>query len=143
MALKKNGGKSKATQTTTWQQKNDTNNVSATVKLAGKAEVVAAEAPENSRLETMQPGKVIIQQQQVTIDELLAHIVKLEECVLVLEGGLASASHVTSVLQEPLTAKIDELEMYSRRSRVVLTGSCNKEENKHFSKLKEDVLETL
>ena len=48
MAHKKNG-KSKANQTTTWQQKNDANNVSATVKLAGKAEVVAAEVPENSR----------------------------------------------------------------------------------------------
>ena len=46
MAHKKNG-KSKANQTTTWQQKNDSNNVSATVKLAGKAEIAAAEAPDN------------------------------------------------------------------------------------------------
>ena len=38
MAHKKNG-KSKANQTTTWQQKN--------VKLAGKAEIAAAEAPDN------------------------------------------------------------------------------------------------
>ena len=101
MAHKKNG-KSKANQTTTWQQKNDANNVSATVKLAGKAEVAAAEAPDNSRNHAA--SEVIIQQQQVTIDELLARIVKLE-------GGLASAIHVTSVLQEQLTAKTDELEM--------------------------------
>ena len=139
MAHKKNG-KSKANQTTTWQQKNDANNVSATVKLAGKAEVAAAEAPENSRNHTA--SEVIIQQQQVTIDELLARIVKLEERVIVLEGGLASASHVTYVLQEQLTARTNELEMYSRRSCVVLTGLC-KEENKNFNKLKEDDLETL
>ena len=48
MVHKKNG-KSKANQTTTWQQKNDANNVSAIVKIVGKAEVAAAEAPENSR----------------------------------------------------------------------------------------------
>ena len=92
------------------QQKNDANNVSATVKLAGKAEVAAAEAPHNSRNHAA--SEVIIQQQQVTIDKLLARIVKLEERVIVLEGGLASASHVTSVLQEQLTAKTEELEMY-------------------------------
>ena len=137
MAHKKNG-KSKANQTTTWQQKNDVN-VSATVKLAGKVEVAAAEAPDNSRNHTA--SEVIIQQQQVTIDELLARIVKLEERVIVLEAGLASASHVTSVLQEQLTAKTDELEMYSRRSCIVLTGLC-KEQSENFSKLKEDVLET-
>ena len=96
--------------------------------------------PDNSRNHAA--SEVIIQQQQVTIDELLARIVKLEERVIVLEGGLASASHVTSVLQEQLTAKTDELEMYSRRSCVVLTGLC-KEENENFNKLKEDVLETL
>ena len=132
MAHKKNR-KSKANQTTTWQQKNDANNVSATVKLAGKAEVAAAEAPDNSRNHAA--SEVIIQQQQVTIDELLARIVKLEERVIVLEGGLASASHVTSVLQEQLTAKTDELEMYSRRSCVVLTGLC-KEENWKFQQIK-------
>ena len=132
MAYKKNG-KSKANQTTTWQQKNEANHVSATIKLAGKAEVAAAEALDNSRNHTA--SEVIIQQQQVTIDELLARIVKLE-------GGLASAIHVTSVLQEQLTAKTDELEMYSRRSCVVLTRLC-KEENENYNKLKEDVIETL
>ena len=75
MVHKKNG-KSKANQTTTWQQKNDANNVSATVKLVGKAEVAAAEAPENSRNHAA--SEVIIQQQQVTINELIARIVKLE-----------------------------------------------------------------
>ena len=132
MAHKKNG-KSKVNQASIWQQKNDVNNVSTTVKIAGKAEVAAAEAPDNSR--NHEASKVIIQQQQVTIDELLARIVKLE-------GGLASAIHVTSVLQEQLTAKTDELEMYSRKSCIVLTGLC-KEENENFNKLKEDVLETL
>ena len=121
MVHKKNG-KSKANQTTTWQQKNDANNVSATVKLVGKAEVAAVEAPETSRNHAA--SEVIIQQRQVTINELIARIVKLEERVIVLEGGLASASHVTSVLQKQLTAKTDELEMYSRRSCVVLTGLC-------------------
>ena len=53
-----------------------------------------------------------------------------------------SASHVTSVLQEQLIAKTDKLEMYSRRSCVVLTGLC-KEENENLNKLKEDVVETL
>ena len=130
MAHKQNG-KPKANQTTTQQQKNDANNVSATVKLAGKAEVAAAEAPDNSRNNAA--SEVIIQQQRVTIDELMARIVKLEQRVIVLEGGLASASHVTSVLQEQLTAKTDELEMYSRRSCVVLTGLC-KEENENFNK---------
>ena len=121
------------------QQKNDTNNDAAIIKLAGKAEAAAAEVPDSRNHAA---SEVIIQQQQVTIDELLARIVKLEERVIVLEGGLASASHVTSVLQEQLTAKTDELEMYSRRSCVVLTGLC-KEENENFNKLKEDVLETL
>ena len=115
MVHKKNG-KSKANQTTTLQQKNDANNVSTTIKLGGKA--AAAEALD-SRNHTA--SEVIIQQQQVTIDKLLARIVKLEERVIALEGGLASASHVTSVLQEQLTAKTDKLEMYSRRSCIVLT----------------------
>ena len=132
MAHKKNG-KSKANQTTTLQQKNDANNVPATIKLAGKAESAAAEAPDSRNHAA---SEVIIQQQQVTIDKLLARIVKLEERVIVLEGGLASASHVTSVLQEQLTAKTDELEMYSRRSCIVLTGLC-KEENENFNKLKD------
>ena len=109
MVHKKNG-KSKANQTTTLQQKNDANNVSATAKLAGKAEVAAAEAPHNSRNQAA--SEVIIQQQQVTIDKLMACIVKLEDGVIVLEGGIGSASHVTSVLQEQFTAKTDELEMY-------------------------------
>ena len=139
MAHKKNG-KSKANETTTWQQKNDANNVSATTKLAGKAEVAVAEAPGNSRNHAA--SEVIIQQQQVTIDKLLAHIVKLDKRVIVLEGGLASASHLASVLQEQLIAKIDELEMYSRRPCVVLTGLC-KEGQENFNKLKEDVIETL
>ena len=116
MAHKKNG-KSKANQTTTMQQKNDANNVSATIKLAGKAAAAAAaavaEAPGSGNHAT---SEVIIQQQQVTIDELLARIVKLEECVIAPEGRLASAGHVMSVLQEQLTAKTDELEIYSRRS---------------------------
>ena len=115
MVHKKNG-KSKANQTTTLQQKNDANNVSTTIKLGGKA--AAAEALD-SRNHTA--SEVIIQQQQVTIDKLLARIVKLEERVIALEGGLASASHVMSVLQEQLTAKTDKLEMYSRRSCIVLT----------------------
>ena len=138
MADKKNG-KSKTDQTTTLQHKNDANNVSATIKLAGKVEEAAAETP-GSRNHAA--SEVIIQQQQVTIDELLARIVKLEKRVIALEDGLESASHVTSVLQEQLTAKTDELEMYSRRSCVVLTGLC-KEENENFNKLKEDVIETL
>ena len=46
----------------------------------------------------------------------------------------ASASHVTSVLQEQLIAKTDKLEMYSRRSCIVLTRLC-KEENENFNKL--------
>ena len=121
------------------QQKNDTNNDAAIIKLAGKAEAAAAEVPDSRNHAA---SEVIIQQQPVIIDELLARIVKLEERVIALEGGLASASHVTSVLQEQLTAKTDELEMYSRRSCVVLTGLC-KEENENFNKLKEDVLETL
>ena len=116
MAHKKNG-KSKANQTTTMQQKNDANNVSATIKLAGKAAAAAAaavaEAPGSGNHAT---SEVIIQQQQVTIDELLARIVKLEECVIAPEDRLASAGHVMSVLQEQLTAKTDELEIYSRRS---------------------------
>ena len=85
---------------------------------------------------------VVIQQQQITRDKLLVRIVTLEERVIALEGGPASASHVTSVLQEQLTAKTDELEMYSRRSCIVLTGLC-KEENENLNKLKEDVAETL
>ena len=113
MAHKKNG-KSKANQTTTMQQKNDANNVSATIKLAGKAAAAAvAEAPGSGNHAT---SEVIIQQQQVTIDELLARIVKLEESVIAPEDRLASAGHVMSVLQEQLTAKTDELEIYSRRS---------------------------
>ena len=119
MAHKKNG-KSKANQTISWQQKN--------------------EAPDNSR--NLEASEVIIQQQQVTIDELLARIVKLEERVIVFEGGLASVRHVTYVLQEQLTARTDELEMYSRRSCLVLTRLCKKE-NKNLNKLKEDVPETL
>ena len=50
-------------------------------------------------------SEVAIQQQQITIDELLAHIVKLEEHVMAFKGGLASAGRATSVLLEQLTAK--------------------------------------
>ena len=62
-------------------------------KLAGKA----AETPDSGN---QAASEVVIQQQQITIDELLVRIVKLEERVIALEGGLASASHVTSVLQD-------------------------------------------
>ena len=134
MAHKKNG-KSKATnQTTTLPQKKDVN-VLATIKLAGKA----AETTDNGN---QAASEVVMQQQQITLDELLVRIVKLEECVIALEGGLASANHVMSVLQEQLTAKTDELEIYSRRSCIPLGGLC-KEENKNLNKLKEIVVETL
>ena len=133
MAHKENG-KSKTNQTTTLQQKNDAN-VSAKIKLAGKS----PQTPDSGNLAT---SEVVMQQQQIIINELLVRIVKLEERVIVLEGGLPSASHVTSVLQEQLIAKTDELEMYSRRSCIVLTGLC-KGENEKLNKLKEDVVETL
>ena len=133
MAHKKDG-KSKANQTATLQQKKDTN-VSVTIKLVGKA----AETPD---IRNQVASEVVIQQQQITIDELLVRIVKLEERVIALEGGLASASHITSVLQEQLTAKTHELEMYSRRSCIVLTWLC-KEGNENLNKLKEDVVETI
>ena len=116
------------------QQKNDAN-VSATIKLAGKA----AEMPDS---ENQAASEVVIQQQQITIDKLLVRIVTLEERVIALEGGLESASQVTSVLQEQLTAKAGELEMYSRRSCIVYTGLC-KEENENLNKLKKDVVQTL
>ena len=54
---------------------------------------------------------------------------------IALKGGLASATHVTSVLQEQFTTKTDELEMYSKRSCIVFTGLC-KEENENLNKLK-------
>ena len=98
MAHKKNG-KSKANQTITLQQKNNAN-VSATIKLVGKA----AETPDSGY---QAASEVVIQQQQITIDELLVRIVKLEERVIALEGGLASASYVTSVLQEQLTEQMN------------------------------------
>ena len=78
----------------------------------------------------------------LAIDELLVSAVRLEERVIALEGELASASHVTPAFQENLTAKIDELEIYSRRSCIVLTGLC-KEENENLNKLRKDVVETL
>ena len=78
----------------------------------------------------------------LTIDELLVNVVRLAERVIALEGELASASHVTSVFQENLTAKTDELEIYSRRSCIVLTGLC-KEENGNLNKLRKDAVETL
>lgn len=81
--------------------------------------------------------QVVIQQQQVIIDKLLAHTVKLEERVAVLEGRLEWASHVTSILQEQLSAKSDELEMYSRRPCIVLT-ELSKEGKEDFNKLKKD-----
>ena len=81
--------------------------------------------------------QVVIQQQQVTIDKLLADTVKLEERVAVLEGGLEWASHVTSILQEQLSAKSDELEMCSRRPCIVLT-ELSKEEKEDFNELKKD-----
>ena len=104
-------------------------------KLAGKA----AETPDSGN---QAASEVVIQQQQITIDELLVRIVKLEERVIALEGGLASAGHVTSVFQEQLTAKTDELEMYSRRSCIALIGLC-KEENENLNKLKEHAVETF
>ena len=81
------------------QQKED-GNVLATIELVGNA----AETPDIGNQAAL---KVIIQQQQITIDELLVRIVKLEERVIALEGGLASASHVTSVLQEQLTEQMN------------------------------------
>ena len=92
MAHKKNGKWNAINETTTLQQKKDAN-VSATIKLVGKA----AEMIDSGNQAAL---KVVIQLQQKTIDKLLVHIIKLEECVIALEGGLASASHVTSVLQE-------------------------------------------
>ena len=113
MAHKKNGKSKAINQTTTLKHKKDAN-VSATIKLTGKA----AEMTDSGNQAALE---VVIQQQQMTINELLVHIVKFKECVIALEGGLASASHVTSVLQEQLTPKKDELEMYSRRSCIVLS----------------------
>ena len=78
----------------------------------------------------------------LAIDELLVSVVRLEERVIALEGKLASASHVTPAFQENLTAKTDELEIYSRRSCIILTGLC-KEENENLNKLRKDVVETL
>ena len=78
----------------------------------------------------------------LAIDELLVSVIRLEERVIALEGELASASHVTPAFQENLTAKTDELEIYSRRSCIVLTGLC-KEENENLNKLRKDVVETL
>lgn len=72
--------KSKANHTTTLQQKNDST-ISATTKLVEKA----AEAPEKGN---QTASEVVIQQQQITIDELLARIVKLEARVIALEDGL-------------------------------------------------------
>ena len=110
-------------------------NVSATIKLAGKVAETLGSGNEAA-------SEVVIQPQQVTIDELLVCIVKLEARVIVIEGGLTSASHVTSLLQEQLTAQTDELEIYSRKCRIVLTVLC-KEENENSNKLKEDVAVTL
>ena len=59
-------------------------------KLAGKS----AQTPDSGNQAALE---VVIQQQQITIDKLLVRIVKLEKHVIALEGGLASASHVTSV----------------------------------------------
>ena len=70
-------GKPKANQTTTLQQKNDTN-VSAASKLARKA----AETPDNGDQAALE---VVIQQQQITIVEMVVHIVKLEEHVKALD----------------------------------------------------------
>ena len=81
-------GKSKANQTTTLEQKKDAN-VLAIIKLAGKA----AERPDSGN---QAASGVLILQQQITIDKLLVCIVKLEKRVIAPEGGLASASHVTS-----------------------------------------------
>ena len=72
--------KSKANHTTTLQQKNDSK-ISATTKLVEKV----AEAPEKGN---QTASEVVIQQQQITIDELLARIVKLEARVIALEDGL-------------------------------------------------------
>ena len=134
MVHKKNGKSTAINQSTTLQQKNDAT-VSAKIKLAGKA----AETTDSGN---QAASVVVIQQQQIAIDKWLVCIVKLEERVLALEGGLASASHVISVLQEQLTPKTDELQMCSRRSCIVLTRLC-KEENENLNKLKEDVVETL
>ena len=117
-------GKPKANQTTTLKQKNDTN-VSAAIKLVRKA----AETPDNG---DQAASEVVIQQQQMAIVEMVVHIVKLEEHVKALEGGLASASHFMSVLQEQLTIKTDYLEMYSRRPCIILTRLC-KEENENLN----------
>ena len=117
-------GKPKANQTTTLKQKNDTN-VSAAIKLARKA----AETPDNG---DQAASEVVIQQQQMAIVEMVVHIVKLEEHVKALEGGLASASHFMSVLQEQLTIKTDYLEMYSTRPCIILTRLC-KEENENLN----------
>lgn len=75
MAQKKNG-KSKVNQTTTLEQKNDAH-VSAAIKLTGKA--ATSEVPD---IGNQAASEVVIQQQQVTIDELLARIIKLEERVI-------------------------------------------------------------
>ena len=65
---------------------------------------------------------VISQQQQITINKLLAGNVILEDHATSHVRGLVSAGHVTTIFQEELIAKIDEFEMYSRRPFVILMG---------------------
>ena len=123
--LHKKNGKSKVNKSTTMQTNGA--KVSTATELAGKS----TEAPDSGN---QAASAVEIQQQQVTTNELLPRIFKLEERVTALENGLASASHVTSILQEKLTAKSDELEMYSRRPSTVLT-ELSKKENKYFNRV--------
>ena len=123
--LHKKNGKSKVNKSTTMQTNGA--KVSTATELAGKS----TEAPDSGN---QAASAVEIQQQQVTTNELLSRIFKLEERVTALENGLASASHVTSILQEKLTAKSDELEMYSRRPSTVLT-ELSKKENKYFNRV--------
>ena len=123
--LHKKNGKSKVNKSTTMQTNGA--KVSTATELAGKS----TEAPDGGN---QAASAVEIQQQQVTTNERLSRIFKLEERVTALENGLASASHVTSILQEKLTAKSDELEMYSRRPSTVLT-ELSKKENKYFNRV--------
>ena len=84
MAHKKNE-KSKTNQTTTLQQKNNAS-VSAKIKLAGKS----AQTPDSGN---QAASEVVIQQQQITIDELLVRIVIETLC----ETGISKGEITNSI----------------------------------------------
>ena len=85
----------------------------------------------------------LIEQQQENINLLIKRVTELEAKVTKLEGGLAAASHVASVLEEKLEQQYDEIETYSRRPRMIISGLKKDNRTETVEDLSKEVINVI